>query len=232
MSAEEQWQTSADRARAAFGPFSTLTAITDLQAEGIRRASDIAGRLIHLLDAENTSAPRTPGPGRSDRDGRASVGDLRGAMGRLIDLYGDVLQRTFDSYADLLEERSRRGAHLDGGAGGPVLIEVPDGIDGSVGTGELWLANGTDAETAVLRLVPTPLMGLNGFVTATSVALEPAVVDTVAAGAEIRVTVTITIGPGVVPGNYHGYVLVPELPGEALPVTLVVGDGLDGTGPT
>ena len=28
--------------------------------------------------------------------------------------------------------------------------------------------------------------------------------------------------PGAVPGFYHGYVLVPELPGEALPVMLVV----------
>ena len=231
MSAEEQWQTSDDRARAAFGPFPTLAAITELQAEGIRRASDIAGRLIHLLDAENTSAPRPPGPGRSDGDGRANVGDLRGAMGRLIDLYGDVLQRTFDSYADLLEERSRRGAHLDGGAGGSVLIEVLVGVDGSVGTGELWLANGTDADTGVLRLFPTPLMGVNGFVAATSVALDPAIVDSVAAGADTRIAVTITVGPGVVLGHYHGYVLVPELPGEALPVTLVVGNAHNVTGP-
>jgi hypothetical protein len=59
-----------DRARAAFGPFDPLTTISELQAQGIRAASDIAGRLIDLLDPAASPA-RAAAPARNG-DGRAS----------------------------------------------------------------------------------------------------------------------------------------------------------------
>jgi hypothetical protein len=209
-----------DRARAAFGPFDPLTTISELQAQGIRAASDIAGRLIDLLDPAASPA-RAAAPARNG-DGRASVGDLRGAAGRLVDIYGDVLQRTFDAYADLLEERARMGAHLDGGPNGTVQIEIVCTADNHSGTGELWLGNGTDATAGALRLLPTALVSANGCVPAAGMVFDPAVVDCLAPGATTRVTVSIEIEPGTPSGYYHGYVLVPELPGEALPLTLLV----------
>jgi hypothetical protein len=219
---EQRGQASDDRARTAFGPFQTLTVLTELQAEGIRRASDIAGRLIDLLDSGSTSPPRPSESGRSNGDAQPSVGDLRGAMGRLIDVYGDVLQRTFDAYADLLDDRSRASTHLDGGPTGPVRVEIDATADPLVGNGELWLGNGTDTPSAELRLVPTPLVGVTGCVASGAVMFQPDLVEPVAAGASVRVTVSIEIDRDVLPGYYHGYVLVPQLPGEALPLTLVV----------
>ena len=77
-----------DRARASFGPFDPLGTISELQAQGIRAASDIAHGLTNMLDAAvSPGRPQTAGP---NGKGRANVGDLRGAVGRLIDLYGDV----------------------------------------------------------------------------------------------------------------------------------------------
>jgi hypothetical protein len=209
-----------DRARASFGPFDPLSTISELQAQGIRAAGDIARRLTDLLDsAVSPSHIETPG---QDGNGRANVSDLRGAVSRLIDLYGDVLQRTFDAYADLLEERARMGPHLDGGAASAVRVEVtPNGRDHS-GTGELWLGNGTHAITGGLRLVSTDLISADGFIPAACVMLDPSLVEALAPGAATRVAVSIKIAPGASPGFYHGYVLVPELPGEALPLTLLV----------
>jgi hypothetical protein len=91
-----------------------------------------------------------------------------------------------------------------------------------VGNGELWLGNGTDTPSAELRLVPTPLVGVTGCVASGAVMFQPDLVEPVAAGASVRVTVSIEIDRDVLPGYYHGYVLVPQLPGEALPLTLVV----------
>jgi len=218
---EQRRRARNDRSRATFGPFDPLTTISELQAEGIRRASDIAGRLIDMLDSGGSRTHATD-PGRNG-DGRVNVGDLRGAMARLIDLYGDVLQRTFDSYADLLEQRARMGAHLDGGPDGPVRIEIDSTAGNLVGAGELWLSNGTETTTGSMRLIPSTLVGVDGCIAPAAIVLAPAVVDSLAAGATVRVTVSIEIDPGALPGYYHGYVLVPELPGEALPLTLSVG---------
>jgi hypothetical protein len=208
-----------DRDRAAFGPFAPLSAVSELQAEGIRVANDIAHRLADLLDP---AAPPTGAEAlRRDGNGRANVGDLRGAVGRLIDLYGGVLQRTFDAYADLLEERARMSPHLDGGPAGAVQVEIAAGGACS-GTGELWLCNGTDTTSGGLSLLPTDLVNAGGCVPAVDVVLDPAVVDSLAPGATIRVSVSIKIEPATPPGFYHGYVLVPELPGEALPLTALI----------
>ncbi len=210
-----------DRARASFGPFDPLGTISELQAQGIRAASDIAHGLTNMLDAAvSTGRPQTAGP---NGNGRANVGDLRGAVGRLIDLYGDVLGRTFDAYADLLEERARMGPHLDGGPAGAVQVTIAPGGERRSGAGELWLGNGTDATTGKLRLVSTALVSADGYVPVTSVLLEPNVVDAIAPGDAARIAVAIEVEPDAPEGYYHGYVLVPELPGEALPLTLVVG---------
>jgi hypothetical protein len=221
---EQRRRASDDRARASFGPFDPMSTISELQAQGIRTASEIARRLTDMLDsAMSPPHPDTPNAnGNGDGNGRARVGDLRGAVGRIIDLYGDVLQRTFDAYADLLEERARAGPHLDGGATGVVRVEItPDGGAHS-GTGELWLGNDTDLPAGGLRLVPTALVSADGRIPAASVVLDPPVVESLAPGAAICVAVSVEVDPSVLPGYYHGYVLVPELPGEALPLTLLV----------
>jgi hypothetical protein len=209
-----------DRARASFGPFDPLTSITELQAQGIRAAGDVARRIAGLLNSA-VAPPRTQ-PRGPNGNGGAGVGDLRGAVGRLSDLYSDVLQRTFDAYADLLEERARAGPHLDGGPEGTVRVEiVPAGGDRD-GSGELWLGNATELPTGVLRLVATGLVSADGCLLTASTLLEPAVVDSLAPGAVTRVALSIKVGSGARPGYYHGYVLVPEVPGEALPLTVLV----------
>ena len=69
----------------------------------------------------------------------------------------------------------------------------------------------------------TALVSADGYVPVTSVLLEPNVVDAIAPGDAARIAVAIEVEPDAPEGYYHGYVLVPELPGEALPLTLVVG---------
>jgi len=71
--------------------------------------------------------------------------------------------------------------------------------------------------------VPTDLVNASGRIPAARVGLDPAVVESIAPRASTRVAVSVAVGADVDPGYYHGYVLVPELPGEALPVTLLVG---------
>jgi hypothetical protein len=225
---ERGWDPTDDRARAAFGPFDSMRTLSELQAQGIRAATDIAHRLTALIDVRPPSPPGPQEPAGA-RNGRPAVGELRDAVGRLIDLYGDVLQRTFDAYAELLEQRARMGPRLDGGPAETVRVDIVHGKRDGVGNGELWLTNDTDAATARLRLVASPLVRSDGYLLTDAVALDPSAVDVLEPGASTRVAVTIQVDPGTPAGYYHGYVLVPELPGEALPLTLSVGPtGHDG----
>lgn len=196
--------TDDERDRATFGPFDALRAVSDLQAQGIRAAGDVASRLTGLLD-----------DGPSTRPG-GGAGDLRAAVSRLVDAYGDVLERTVDAYADLVEQGARRG----GGSGGTTRVDVVVSVAGE-GTGELWIGNDTGVAAGPLRLIATTPVAADGVSLAGRIKLDPPTVDALGPGAA-RIAVSVIVDPGVTPGYYHGYVLVPELPGEALPLTVVV----------
>lgn len=215
------------RSRVGFGPFDSLRTLTDLQSQGIRAASDIATRLNAMLDWRAREGPGVESSPRDDphdrddpRSSQQVAGDMRTAVGRLIDIYGNILQRTFDAYADLIERRSGREAHLDGGSAGITRVEASVG---ELAEGEIWLASGADHPIGPLTIVATHLSNSTGAtINSEALVFEPSVVTSLEARETKRIALSVKLAADTEDGYYHGHVLLAEMPGEAVPITVAV----------
>jgi hypothetical protein len=197
-------------------PFDPLRVIGEVQ----RQAMDSAGRVIsQFLDLANeansagtgtSSAPPPPG----------GFQQMRADVGRAVDLYVDLFQRTFEAYADLTETTLRQqGPSLRGDDDtGPLTAAGPPG-----GTAEakLWLHNLTDQPTAPARLTATVLTAHGGAcIEADRIAVDPPELPSVppqgSTGAVVRIDLA---GSGAAPGVYYGHLLTAD---AALPLHLTV----------
>jgi hypothetical protein len=196
-------------------PFDPLKVIGEVQ----RQAMDSAGRVIsQFLDLANGATAGGPRAG-------AEAGDfqrMRADMGRAVDLYVDLFQRTFETYADLTESTLRQrgqGPSLRSeDETGALAVAAPAG-----GTAEakVWLHNLTDQPTAPATITATALTAHGGArVEADRITIDPSELPTVApdgsTAAVVRVVLTDDEQP---PGVYFGHLLTPD---AALPLRLTV----------
>jgi hypothetical protein len=141
-------------------------------------------------------------------------------MARALDLYSDLVRRSFEGYADLVEQSLRvRGVGLHGADDGQGELTV-QGVAGAQAAGTVWLHNTTDRSvSAVLHL--TGLTAHDGRVAPGKAAsFEPATVR-IAPGASVAARLALPLD-GVAPGLYRGHVLADGLPDAALPIRLLV----------
>jgi hypothetical protein len=196
-------------------PFDPLRALGDVQRQAIDSANQVIDQFLDL------ARPPEPGPragsGSAEGDGAdgAEPGfhQLRADMARALDVYVDLLRRTFDSYADLAEATLHRrpagsgsgnGAEAgDPGGGGALTLTTIAGV----AEGPLWLHNTTGAEVAPDPVRPTALTAHGGAaIPADRVTVDPPTLPAVAAhgsaGAVVRVDAR-----GAPPGRYAGHLL-------------------------
>jgi hypothetical protein len=201
--------------------------LTDLQSQGIRAASEIATRLNAMLDWRALEGPvndphsgEDPDPRDDPRSTQQAAGDMRTAAGRLIDIYGNILQRTFDAYADLIERRAGSEAHLDGGSAGIARVEARAG---ELAEGEVWIASGADHPIGPLTIVATHLSNsTRAVISSEALVFEPSVVASLEAKETKRIALLVKLPEDTKDGYYHGHVLLAEMPGEAVPITVAV----------
>lgn len=212
-----------------FGPFRALTALTDVQRLGLDAATEVVRGFADLLDSQ------PPGPPASDPagDGKQANGgapvnghepdlaQLRVIVARALDLYSDLVRRSFEGYADLMDQTLRsRGVQLDSGPGTLLTLQ---GAAGVRATATVWMHN-TTAQQASAEPRLTDLASHDGrIVPASAGRFQPAVL-TIGPGASTSATVEVALGH-VAPGVYHGHVLARGLPDVALPVRLQVRAG-------
>jgi hypothetical protein len=201
-------------------PFDPLRALGDVQRQAIDSANQVIDQFLDLARSPEPG-PRA-GSGSADGVGADGDGDggaepgfhqLRADMARALDVYVDLLRRTFDSYADLAEATLRRrpaGAGSgngtgpgDPGGGGALTLTAIAGV----AEGPLWLHNTTGAEVAPDPVRPTALTAHGGAeIRADRVTIDPPTLPAVAAhgsaGAVVRVDAR-----GVPPGRYAGHLL-------------------------
>jgi hypothetical protein len=196
-------------------PFDPLRALGDVQRQAIDSANQVIDQFLDLARPPEPE-PR-PGSGSAGLDGAdgAEPGfhQLRADMARALDVYVDLLRRTFDSYADLAEATLRRrpaGAGSgngagpgDPGGGGALTLTAIAGV----AEGPLWLHNTTDGEVAPDAVRPTALTAHGGAeIPADRVTVDPPTLPAVAAhgsaGAVVRVDAR-----GAPPGRYAGHLL-------------------------
>jgi hypothetical protein len=196
-----------------------------LQA-GARIAEQLSGSLEGFLRNDQDGADRTSTRSDDSTEARETVGELRSTVARMVDLYSDLLLRSFDAYGDLIERRAGADPSMNGGARRGVVIETKPG---SQAEGDLWIHNHVDHSGGPYTLKPTALSSaVGGSIAADAVVLTPPFVEKLDARSTQRITVTVVIPDEIAPGHYHGHVLTEQLPGEAVPLLLVVTDGTNG----
>jgi hypothetical protein len=206
------------RRPAAFGPFQALSTLTDVQRRGMDAAAQVIEGFLTVLDSQQP-------PPAGVADGAATgqepgFAQLRSSVARALDLYTDLVRRSFEGYADLVEQSLRaRGVRLHGADAGQGELAV-QAASGARAAGTVWLHNTTDhPASAVLRL--TTLTAHDGLtVPGTAGSFEPAEAR-IAPGASVTARLAVSL-EGVVPGMYRGHVLAEGLPDAALPLRLLV----------
>jgi hypothetical protein len=197
------------------GPFA---AISNVQHHAVEQATEIFGRLLRAFDERRVDDPLETS---DDGEPNASFAQLRAAVGRTVDLYVDLFQRTFESYIEMIETTlRRRGVSVTGspeaGASELVLDRVDDGASVH---GTLFVHNFSGAATGPLTVRLSDLSAHDGARIATSdVDIEPPSLDTVADGTTTPFDIRIDVAHAR-PGTYHGHAFAGE---EVLPVRVVV----------
>jgi hypothetical protein len=214
---------------AGFGPFRALSTLSSVQRAGLDAAGQVIDRLLDLLPGETSVAPEASGaPEAPDaephRAGASAVPELRRSVARALDLYSDLVRRSFENYADLVEQTLRvRGVQLhareDPQVGPLVVVAVP----GQQASGTVWLHNST-ATSASARLLLTDLTAHDGTVVpGTAGRFLPAQVS-VAPGGRASAELVLVVD-GAAPGTYRGHILARGLPDAALPIQVSVTGG-------
>lgn len=201
-----------------FGMF-PAPSLDGFQRLGAQAAAEVIEGFIGLLGAGETarSANRDSGPSTRPEPGFAQ---LRVDVARALDLYGELVRRSFEGYADLLEQRQRASeVRVNVGDDGPLTLR--GAADGAGAAGTVWIHNTTD-EPARTELHLTDLTAHDGkVVPASTGCFEPAAL-TIAPGGSASARLEVVVD-GFPAGIYHGHVVAGGLPEAALPVRLVIG---------
>jgi hypothetical protein len=201
-----------------FGMF-PAPSLEGFQRLGVQTAAEVIEGFIDLLGAgwATRSTDRDTDP--SNR-AEPEFSQLRIDVARALDLYGELVRRSFEGYADLLEQRQRTsGVREAAGGDGPLTLWAA--ADDACAAGTVWIHNTTD-EPACAELHLTDLTAHDGKVVPSSTGcFDPAALSIAPAGsASARLEVVVDGFPA---GIYHGHVVAGGLPEAALPVRLVIG---------
>lgn len=187
--------------------------LTELQRLGFDTAEQVIKGYVDLLGLERQPSSADPSNGHEP-----GFTQLRVNVARALDLYGELVRRSFEGYADLLERGLRLGGvRLGAEDESPLTVRAAAAADRASGT--VWVHNTTDRPTSVeLRL--TDLTAHDGAVVRSCRGCFTPTAVTAAPGGSASARLEIRLD-GAAPGVYHGHVLAGGQPDGALPVRLV-----------
>jgi hypothetical protein len=207
-----------------FDPAVGARVLGDIQAEGLRAASDLVERLVHLVDGP---VPDGGGGAEAPTGGRPA-----GPAGELAEMWGELLRRSVELWSLV----PAPGGAPDGAdravvdVTGPGPTPRPDPIvirlsAGDAASTEVWLHNGRAIAVGPLAVRPGPLADVEGRLLDAQVAVDPAEVPELVARSSRGVLVTLRVASDVGPGTYRGVVQVVGAPDVWLPMEVVVAAG-------
>ena len=132
---------------------------------------------------------------------------MRAAVGRTVDLYVELFQRTFESYVEMMELALRRRGVSVTGSTDPravdLVLEPAD--DASNVHGKLFVHNFSGAASGAVTIRISDLTAHDGsMIAASSVDVEPPRLDKMADGTTAQFDIRIDVA-GAPPGTYHGH---------------------------
>lgn len=199
-----------------FDPAANARALSAIQAEGFRAASQIVDRFIRIVTPEGQGDGAPPAPPVNGASATNVVSDLETLTRSWWSMVGRMLLQSAPASS------GDSGTTLDfGGAESAGQISLDAHVGGYAST-EVWLHNRTADDFGDVGLRCSDLLSADGNVFhAESVRLDPAVVPMPARSSR-GVAVTATVAEYVRPGVYRGTLLVVGHPTLWLPVTLNV----------
>jgi hypothetical protein len=177
---------------------------------------DAAAEVFERVLAAMEGTPAAPSSnGHGTKESRVRLTQVRSAAARTLDLYGELFQRAFETYADLAQAALAPGT--DPAPDAPLTLA---GRPGEAASAPLWLHNLSETAVTGVDLFLTDLRSGSGE-RIEGATFAPPVAD-IAAGASACVTLNVAIPRGVA-GLFFGHVLSRALPAVGLPVRLEVG---------
>jgi hypothetical protein len=193
-----------------FDPVSGMRAMADIQAEGLRAASELLERVLepdHRASSEVSSSPS-----------RSSERDYAG----LVDTWVELLQRVSAGLASP-GEAGRVTIPLDSAGVGPPVRLVLEGRDRAGATaGEVWLHNGTSAAVGPLALRCGALSDAGGELLDARVGFDPAELGPLPPRSSRGVLISVLAAATPRPGVYRGTIQAEGAPALWLPIEVTV----------
>ena len=202
-----------------FDPAANARALGEIQARGLRAASELVDRLVEAVDGRrHATGDGGPAPSAGEQD-LASLP----ATDRLVQLWGDVLRTGMEVLTGL----SRPGADADEPwvdvSSGVITVVQLEAEPGGRAEVVLWLS--TEEETAIEGLVlrSTDLTAPDGGIIAgEAVRFVPAAVE-IRRGDPVQVAVQVDIYGDCPSGAYRGTISASGAPHLWMPVEVIVG---------
>ncbi|MFN8032240.1 MAG: hypothetical protein U0Q47_02955 [Mycobacterium sp.] len=206
-----------------FDPAANLRALTGIQAEGFRAASELVDRVVRMV------AVRPDGTERTARQANPPSAEQRADLLGATDVE-PLIRSWWAMVGQFLMGTGSQPAH--GGQAAPPALDVAaadstgrlevDATVGQAATSEVWLHNAGDDDLGRIRLRCSGLMADDGSVIdATAIRFEPKTVP-MPGRCSRGVGVTIKVAKKTRPGLYRGTVLVEGRPNLWLPIAVTV----------
>jgi len=206
---------------AVFDPAANMLALSAIQAQGFRAASELVDRFVRIASTglngiDGSAAPATP----PDGDQRA---DLFGATG-----LEPLITSWWATVDQFLRNPATRGVEPE--APGPATLDLSTGQatgrlqlmadERGAATADVWLKNDGPDDFGKVRLRCSDLLAHDGAVVpAHMLRFEPDIVPMPARSSR-GVTVEVEIGGDLAPGSYRGTLLADGHPDVWLPIGL------------
>ena len=209
-----------------FDPSANLQALTSIQQEGFRAASDLVDRFIRIASAGISPAEGfvpTASPAEEARAAVFGATDLE----PIIRSWWSMMGQFAPGLADVPTEPADRGHAAtfdltDIVADGRLSLHVTPTEQATV---EIWLVNQSRQDRGKVRFRCSDLLSDRGAVIESrAVTIEPVQVR-VHARSSRGVDVTVAVGVDVEPGVYRGTVMAQRFPDLWLPIAVTVRQG-------
>jgi hypothetical protein len=190
-----------------FDPVAGMRAMADIQADGLRAASQLLERMVgHDRDGPG---PRATSP---ERDYTA-----------LVDTWADFLQRIAAGLAQPVQPGTVTIPVDSGAVGPPLRLAVNESESAQGAVAEVWLHNGTSSAFGPLALRCGQLTAPDGTVLdGAHVGFEPAEVELLPPRSSRAVSVSLAPTGSLRPGVYRGTIQADGAPKVWLPFEVAI----------
>ena len=193
-----------------FDPVAGMRAVADIQAEGLRAASELLERVL-----ERDDGPRAEG---SPSAAPSSERDYAG----LVDAWVELLQRVSSGLAPA-GDPGRVTISLDSETvSPPVRLSLDASEQECRAEGEVWLHNGTSAAVGPLVLRCGPLSAARGGVLDAQVGFDPSEVSPLPPRSSRGIVISVLAVGESRPGIYRGVIQAEGAPSLWLPLEVTV----------